>query len=51
MIDVPDELAGAQRARAWTLGRVLQNSLWHVQDGKTRLQAEQVSIGRNLLAR
>ncbi|MER7000202.1 aminoglycoside phosphotransferase family protein [Streptomyces sp. NPDC000410] len=40
-----------ERARAWTLGRVLQNSLWDVEDGETRLQEEQVSIARNLLAR
>ncbi|MGW7364439.1 aminoglycoside phosphotransferase family protein [Streptomyces sp. NPDC054841] len=40
-----------ERARAWTLGRVLQNGLWDVKGGGTRLQEEQVSIGRKLLAR
>jgi streptomycin 6-kinase len=37
------------RARAWTLGRVLQNGLWDIEDGERRLQAEQVSIARVLL--
>ncbi|MFI1399500.1 aminoglycoside phosphotransferase family protein [Streptomyces sp. NPDC020681] len=40
-----------ERARAWTLGRVLQNSLWDVEDGESGLQEEQVSIARALLAR
>ncbi|MFJ9212747.1 aminoglycoside phosphotransferase family protein [Streptomyces sp. NPDC102264] len=39
------------RARAWTLGRVLQNSLWHVADGERALQPDQVSIARSLLTR
>lgn len=39
------------RARAWTLGRVLQNSLWEVADGAPSLDPAQVSIARNLLAR
>ncbi|MFJ8147216.1 aminoglycoside phosphotransferase family protein [Streptomyces sp. NPDC096048] len=38
-----------QRARAWSLGRVLQNSLWNVQDGDP-LEAEQLEIGRLLRA-
>ncbi|MDQ0942538.1 hypothetical protein QFZ67_004243 [Streptomyces sp. V1I1] len=47
------EVLGLDRetARAWTLGRVLQNSLWDVKGGETRLQEQQVSIGRKLLAR
>lgn len=40
-----------ERARAWTLGRVLQNGLWDVRGGAVRLRQEQVSIARNLLAR
>ncbi|MEU7022566.1 aminoglycoside phosphotransferase family protein [Streptomyces sp. NPDC046203] len=39
------------RARAWTLGRVLQNGLWDVEDGAVALAPAQVSIARNLLAR
>ncbi|MEU9961763.1 aminoglycoside phosphotransferase family protein [Streptomyces sp. NPDC050982] len=38
------------RARAWTLGRVLQNSLWQVEEGEG-LDAEQVGIARELLGR
>jgi streptomycin 6-kinase len=51
--DLMTEVLGLdrERARAWTLGRVLQNSLWDVKDGETRLQERQVSIGRKLLAR
>ncbi len=36
-----------QRARAWCLGRVLQNSLWNVEDGDP-LETEQMEIGRLL---
>ncbi|MFE4589434.1 aminoglycoside phosphotransferase family protein [Streptomyces laurentii] len=39
------------RARAWTLGRVLQNGLWDVEDGAAALDPAQVSIARNMLAR
>jgi streptomycin 6-kinase len=39
-----------ERARAWTLGRVLQNSLWQVEEGEG-LDAEQVGIARVLLGR
>ncbi|MFB6551504.1 aminoglycoside phosphotransferase family protein [Streptomyces sp. NPDC056405] len=38
-----------ERARAWSLGRVLQNSLWNVEDGDP-LEAEQLEIGRLLRA-
>ncbi|MGW3283866.1 aminoglycoside phosphotransferase family protein [Streptomyces sp. NPDC001002] len=37
-----------ERARAWTLGRVLQNCLWEVEEGRS-LEEEQVEIGRRLL--
>ncbi|WSZ01731.1 aminoglycoside phosphotransferase family protein [Streptomyces sp. NBC_00872] len=40
-----------ERARAWTLGRVLQNSLWHIKDGECELDPDQMSIARSLLAR
>lgn len=36
-----------ERARAWSLGRVLQNSLWNVEDGDP-LETEQMEIGRLL---
>ncbi|MET8902977.1 aminoglycoside phosphotransferase family protein [Streptomyces sp. NPDC004538] len=36
-----------QRARAWSLARVLQNSLWNVEDGDP-LETEQMEIGRLL---
>ncbi|MEU4443306.1 aminoglycoside phosphotransferase family protein [Actinosynnema sp. NPDC050801] len=39
------------RAAAWTLGRVLQNSLWDVQDGETALNPVQVAIATALLDR
>ncbi|MFD7303504.1 aminoglycoside phosphotransferase family protein [Streptomyces pharetrae] len=37
------------RARAWTLGRVLQNCLWEVEEGRP-LEAEQLEIARTLRA-
>ncbi|MCT4356901.1 aminoglycoside phosphotransferase family protein [Streptomyces sp. Je 1-79] len=40
-----------ERASAWTLGRVLQNGLWDVEDGEPALDPDQVSIARTLLAR
>ncbi|MFF2779014.1 aminoglycoside phosphotransferase family protein [Streptomyces sp. NPDC058052] len=40
-----------ERALAWTLGRVLQNGLWDVEDGEPELDADQVVIARALLAR
>ncbi|MEU6553041.1 aminoglycoside phosphotransferase family protein [Streptomyces sp. NPDC046915] len=36
------------RARAWTLGRLLQNCLWDVESGR-ELQGRQLEIGRRLL--
>ncbi|MCC8247803.1 aminoglycoside phosphotransferase family protein [Saccharothrix luteola] len=39
------------RAAAWTLGRVLQNSLWDVEDGETALNPVQVAIATALLGR
>ncbi|MEW1548999.1 aminoglycoside phosphotransferase family protein [Streptomyces tsukubensis] len=45
------EAVGADRRRAvgWTLGRVLQNGLWDVEDGKETLEPTQVTIARTLL--
>ncbi|MEU2671978.1 aminoglycoside phosphotransferase family protein [Streptomyces sp. NPDC007164] len=40
-----------QRAIGWTLGRVLQNALWDIEDGKTALEPAQVAIATTLLAR
>ncbi|MGW3949654.1 aminoglycoside phosphotransferase family protein [Streptomyces sp. NPDC004752] len=36
-----------ERARAWTLGRVLQNCLWEMEDGRP-LETVQLEIGRAL---
>ncbi|MFE9634300.1 aminoglycoside phosphotransferase family protein [Streptomyces sp. NPDC006463] len=40
-----------ERARAWTLGRVLQNCLWDVEDGELRLQEQQLALAEVLLGR
>ncbi|WTE35337.1 aminoglycoside phosphotransferase family protein [Streptomyces sp. NBC_01618] len=40
-----------ERARAWTLGRLLQNGLWDVSDGARRLAPQQTEIARQLLGR
>ncbi|MFJ5127694.1 aminoglycoside phosphotransferase family protein [Streptomyces sp. NPDC088555] len=47
------EVLGLDRRRAtgWTLGRVLQNALWDVEDGKTALEPAQVAIATALLSR
>ncbi|GGZ27046.1 aminoglycoside phosphotransferase family protein [Streptomyces avidinii] len=39
------------RARAWTLGRVLQNCLWDVADGEERLDEDQLTVAEVLLER
>ncbi|MFB6840577.1 aminoglycoside phosphotransferase family protein [Streptomyces sp. NPDC056361] len=50
--DLLAEVVGdRRRAVAWTLGRVLQNGLWDVEDGEPELDAEQVALARTLLAR
>ncbi|MFD6230068.1 aminoglycoside phosphotransferase family protein [Streptomyces sp. NPDC060232] len=51
-----DLLTGAagldrERARAWTLGRVLQNCLWDVEDGEERLDEKQLAAAQLLLGR
>ncbi|MFJ8754169.1 aminoglycoside phosphotransferase family protein [Streptomyces sp. NPDC102441] len=40
-----------ERARAWTLGRVLQNALWGIRLGRPRLYADHAEIARRLLGR
>lgn len=47
------EAIGGDRRRAvgWTLGRVLQNALWDVEDGKRALEPSQVAIAEVLLRR
>ncbi|WP_063828525.1 aminoglycoside phosphotransferase family protein [Streptomyces purpureus] len=56
--DLMTEVLGLDRdrARAWSLGRVLQNGLWDIEDAveegeEPELDEEQVLIARNLLAR
>ncbi|MEU9234936.1 aminoglycoside phosphotransferase family protein [Streptomyces subrutilus] len=53
--DLLTEAAGLDgdrdRARAWTLGRVVQNCLWDVEDGEERLGEEQVAVAEELLGR
>ncbi|MEV0055630.1 aminoglycoside phosphotransferase family protein [Saccharopolyspora shandongensis] len=51
-----DLLTGAlgldrERAAGWTLGRVLQNSLWDVEDGATSLAPSQVAMAQAMLER
>ncbi|MFD5321920.1 aminoglycoside phosphotransferase family protein [Streptomyces sp. NPDC127098] len=48
--DLLTEVLGLDRRRAvgWTLGRVLQNSLWDVEDGKTALDPVQLAIAEAL---
>ncbi|MFB6616450.1 aminoglycoside phosphotransferase family protein [Streptomyces sp. NPDC056367] len=43
--------ADRERARAWTLGRVLQNCLWDVEDGEERLEERQLAVAEVLLGR
>ncbi|MEV4244073.1 aminoglycoside phosphotransferase family protein [Streptosporangium canum] len=51
--DLLTEVLGLDRQRAtgWTLGRVLQNALWDIEDGKTSLEPAQVAIAAALLRR
>ncbi|MFJ4779399.1 aminoglycoside phosphotransferase family protein [Streptomyces sp. NPDC088762] len=51
--DLMTEVLGLdrERARAWTLGRVLQNCLWDVEDGEERLDGVQRAVGELLLGR
>ncbi|UNO42911.1 aminoglycoside phosphotransferase family protein [Streptomyces sp. MST-110588] len=49
--DLLTEAIGADRRRAagWTLGRVLQNALWDIEDGKNALEPSQVATATALL--
>ncbi|MER7624368.1 aminoglycoside phosphotransferase family protein [Streptomyces sp. NPDC126503] len=51
--DLLTETLGLDRARAtgWTLGRLLQNSLWDIEDGATALTPPSVTIADALLDR
>ncbi|WP_176710227.1 aminoglycoside phosphotransferase family protein [Streptomyces sp. Wb2n-11] len=51
--DLLTDVLGLDRARAtgWTLGRLLQNSLWEIDDGETRLAPSSVAIAESLLNR
>ncbi|WP_434739147.1 aminoglycoside phosphotransferase family protein [Streptomyces katrae] len=51
--DLLTEAVGAdrERARAWTLGRVLQNCLWEVEEGCRRLPRREVAVAGLLLGR
>jgi streptomycin 6-kinase len=52
-VDLLTEVLGLDRQRAsgWTLGRVLQNALWDIEDGETALDPAQVAIATALLHR
>ncbi|MFE6496974.1 aminoglycoside phosphotransferase family protein [Streptomyces sp. NPDC057748] len=51
--DLLTEVLGLDRQRAtgWTLGRVLQNALWDIEDGERALDPVQVAIADALLTR
>ncbi|MEW2178824.1 aminoglycoside phosphotransferase family protein [Streptomyces sp. NPDC005406] len=51
--DLLTEVLGLDRgrARAWTLGRVLQNACWDTGEGGRRLVPEQAEVARRLLGR
>ncbi|MFH8350340.1 aminoglycoside phosphotransferase family protein [Streptomyces sp. NPDC018045] len=40
-----------ERAAGWTLGRLLQNSLWDIEDGSTALAPSQIAVAEALLHR
>lgn len=48
--DLLTEALGLDRARAagWTLGRLLQNALWEIEDGGTRLAPSETTIAESL---
>ncbi|MFE2294074.1 aminoglycoside phosphotransferase family protein [Streptomyces sp. NPDC059452] len=49
--DLLTEALHLDRARAtgWTLGRVLQNALWDIEDGRTALEPAQAALATTLL--
>ncbi|MFD0415683.1 aminoglycoside phosphotransferase family protein [Streptomyces sp. NPDC127108] len=50
--DAMTEILGLdrERARAWTMGRLLQNALWEIEDGRP-LPADDLEVARRLLGR
>ncbi|MFD8985450.1 aminoglycoside phosphotransferase family protein, partial [Streptomyces sp. NPDC059564] len=40
-----------ERARAWTLGRVVQNCLWELEEGEVELPEREVAVAEVLLGR
>ncbi|GAB2592622.1 aminoglycoside phosphotransferase family protein [Streptomyces capparidis] len=51
--DLLTEVLGLDRARAagWTMGRLLQNSLWDIEDGSTALAPSAIAIAQALHTR
>jgi streptomycin 6-kinase len=51
--DLLTDVLGLDRARAtgWTLGRLLQNSLWDIDDGETRLAPSAIAMAESLFKR
>jgi len=51
--DLLTDVLGLDRARAtgWTLGRLLQNTLWDIDDGRTRIAPSSIAIADSLLNR
>ncbi|OKH99331.1 hydroxyurea phosphotransferase [Streptomyces sp. CB02923] len=51
--DLLTDALGLDRERAvgWTLGRLLQNSLWDIEDGETALAPSQIAVAEALLLR
>ncbi|WP_329519908.1 aminoglycoside phosphotransferase family protein [Spirillospora sp. NBC_01491] len=51
--DLMTEVLGLDRRRAagWTLGRVLQNTLWDIEDGEPGMNDVQLAVGEALLPR
>jgi streptomycin 6-kinase len=51
--DLLTEVLGLDRQRAtgWTLGRVLQNALWDIEDGDTALDPAQIAVAAALMRR
>ncbi|MFI0354051.1 aminoglycoside phosphotransferase family protein [Actinomadura sp. 9N407] len=49
--DLMVDMLGLERRRSagWTLGRVLQNTLWDAEDGEPRMSPVQLAIGEALL--
>ncbi|MEV5566385.1 hydroxyurea phosphotransferase, partial [[Kitasatospora] papulosa] len=48
--DLLTDVLGLDRARAtgWTQGRLLQNTLWDIDDGRTRIAPSSIAIADSL---